>query len=243
MADLPVSTAAARAGLLSCCDTAALFEALAAAVQVALQNTLAAGREASLVVPGGRTPVPFFERLARAPLPWARVRVTLTDERWVPVQDPASNERLVRAHLLQGPAAAARFTGLKNTAVDAASGTAASWAALASLPRPFDVVVLGMGDDGHFASLFPGSPGLAAALDPSEPPGCVAVRAAALPLERLSLNLAALLDARRILLAITGRSKRAVLERASAPGSPLELPIRALLAQRRTPVEVYWAPD
>jgi 6-phosphogluconolactonase len=224
-------------------DTAALMDALAAAIVARLGDALAAGRDASLLVPGGRTPVPLFERLAHTPLDWRRVRIALTDERWVATDDPASNERLVREHLLVDRAAAATFTGLKNGAADAARGAGPSFAALTALPRPFDVVVLGMGDDGHFASLFPHSPGLAAALDAAAPPGCVAMHAGVAPRERLSLNLGALLDARWLCLAIVGASKLAVLERARAPGTALELPVRALLTQTRAPLAIHWAPD
>ena len=215
---------------------------LAQAITGSLQQALDAGRGASLAVPGGRTPVGLFDLLSQATIDWTRVQVTLTDERWVDPGSAESNEHLVRAHLLQGAAAGARLLGLKNPAADAFSGAAASWSALASLPRPFDFVLLGMGDDGHFASLFPHSPGLAAALDPEQPPGCVAMRAPVAPQERLSLNFSALLDARQIGLLIVGAAKRTVLERARREGPAADMPVRALLRQAHTPVTVYWSP-
>ncbi len=113
----------------------------------------------------------LFEALSNADLDWEDVWVTLGDERWVDPHNSASNERLVREHLLRNAAARASFVGLKNSAPDPHAGAAAAWSALADLPRPFDYMVLGMGDDGHTASLFPESPGLAAALELSAPPG------------------------------------------------------------------------
>jgi 6-phosphogluconolactonase len=223
-------------------DVAALTEALANDVIGQLSAGIHAGRAASLVVPGGRTPVALFERLATEPLAWQRVRVTLGDERWVDVGSADSNERLVRDHLLQRSAADAQFVGLKNDADEARGGAAAAWASLAPVPRPFDMVVLGMGEDGHFASLFPNSPGSIVALDSTQPAGCVPMVAPTPPRSRLSLNLAALLDARRIALLITGKAKWDVYQRARQPGAASELPVRALLSQERVPVAVYWAP-
>lgn len=221
-------------------DAATLMAALAADMAGGLGAALAQGREASLAVPGGSTPVPLFERLADAALDWSRVWVTLGDERWVPASDPASNEKLARDHLLQRRAAVARFVGLKNAAADAQAGAAASWAAQAVVPRPLDCLLLGLGEDGHTASLFPQAPGLAAALDPDAAPACVAMTAPTAPHGRISLNLAALLQARRIALLFVGDAKRAVYERALAGGDAQQMPVRALLRQQRVPVTVYW---
>ena len=103
-------------------------------------------------------------------------------------------------------------------------------------------MLLGMGDDGHVASLFPDSPGLAVALDPGRPPGCVAMTAPVPPRERLSLNLRALLDSRRIAIVITGAEKWATYERARLRGPAVDMPVRALLQQQNVPVAVYWSP-
>ena len=223
-------------------DVASLFDTLAGDITGALQEGLAAGRGASLVVPGGRTPTPLFERLANAELDWDDVWITLGDERWVDSSDANSNERLVRQHLLRGNAAAAQFVGLRNAAANARGGAHASWSAVAELPRPFDFMLVGMGDDGHVASLFPSSPGLPQALDLSQPPGCVAMTAPAPPQERLSLNLRALLDSRRIAVLITGKDKWATYQRARARGAVADMPVRALLQQQNVPLSVYWAP-
>lgn len=220
----------------------ALMQALASDIVASLQEGLAGGRGASLVVPGGHTPAPLFDLLSEAELDWPNVWVTLTDERWVDTQSGASNERLVREHLLREAAAHANFVGLKNAQSDAHAAAPACWSAVAQLPRPFDFVLLGMGDDGHMASLFPDSPGLVAAMDLGAPPGCVAMTAPSPPRARLSLNLRALLDSRRIALLIVGNAKWATYERARARGPAVDMPVRALLAQQNVPLSIYWAP-
>ena len=128
----------------------------------------------------------------------------------------ASNEKLVRDHLLRGMAAQGNFIGMKSAAAEPQAAAASSWSAIAELPRPFDFVLLGMGEDGHIASLFPDSPGLALALDPAQPPGCVGMLGPTAPRARLSLNLRALLDSRRIAVLIAGAAKWAVYEHARA---------------------------
>lgn len=216
-------------------------EALAAEVAAALRAGLAGRGAASLAVPGGRTPLPFFHALRPQALDWSRVSVTLTDERWVPESDSASNGALVRSHLLQGGAAAARFLPLYDGSLTAAGAAASVHRSLRALPGPFDAVVLGMGEDGHFASLFPASPGIEEALDPGAPPACVAMRAPAAPAERISLNLAALADTRRLFLLITGAAKQELLHRAGQ-GEGDGYPIAALIKLRQPALEVYWSP-
>lgn len=223
-------------------DRQALAHALSGEIEVDLEEAIEVRGAGSLVVSGGGTPVRLFGQLRDEKLDWSKVRVTLADERWVETSADASNERLVRETLLVGPAAAAHFVGLKNPAPTPEAG--ADWAtrALTRVPRPFDVVLLGMGDDGHTASLFPGSMALARALDPAAAPACIAVNALAPPHARVSLNLAALLDSRRIVLHIEGESKWQVYQRARQPGPATELPVRAILHQKEVPVDVYWAP-
>lgn len=221
---------------------AALADVLAEQVRVDLQEAIVQRGAASLVVSGGRTPARFFERLRGQPLDWSKVWITLADERWVDVSLEASNEHLVRRQLLTDGAAAAHFVGLKNPADTPEAG--AEWAtrALSRMPQPYDVVVLGMGDDGHTASLFPGSLALSRALDPAVAPGCVAIHALTAPHARMTLNLAALLATRRIILHIEGETKWAVYQRARAAGSALEMPVRAVLQQKEVPVDVFWCP-
>lgn len=223
-------------------DAATLTIALADEIARTLRTALTTRGEASLVVSGGRTPVALFNRLATTALDWHHVSIVLADERWVDSDAATSNERLVRLELLREQAAVAHFVGLKNAAESAAVGGPLAWQRIAALARPFDCVLLGMGDDGHTASLFPASPSIALALDASQPPACVAMQAPEPPCERLSLNLAALLDTRRVVLHIQGATKWTVYQTAQASGATLEMPIRAVLRQAVVPVDVYWSP-
>jgi 6-phosphogluconolactonase len=223
-------------------DADSLARALADQITASLKTALAARGLASLVVSGGKTPLRLFELLREEKLDWSRVCIALADERWVDPTDPGSNEKLVREALLKGGAAKARFHGLKNGAPTPDMGAVSAWETFARVPRPFDEVVLGMGDDGHTASLFPGSPNLASALNASAVAGCVGMRAPVSPQPRLSLNLSALLDSRRIVLHISGAAKWRTYLQASAPGPEFDMPVRAVLRQTRTPLEVMWSP-
>jgi 6-phosphogluconolactonase len=223
-------------------DLDALSRALADQLAASLHAAIEARGIASLVVSGGKSPTRLFELLSQAALDWSRVCVALADERWVEPTDPGSNERLVREALLKGPAAAARFLGLKNGAPTPDMGAVSAWETFARVPRPFDALVLGMGEDGHTASLFPGSPNLPRALNPAAVAGCVGMWAPTPPQARLSLNLSALLDSRRILLLINGDAKWRTYVAASAPGPLEEMPVRAMLRQTRIPIQVMWAP-
>ena len=209
----------------------ALAEAAAHAVGDRLSQGIATHGRASLVATGGRSPGPVYDRLHAAALDWARVVVTLSDERCVGEEDPASNARLVRERLMTGEGRKAHLVPL--------------WpepepAALRAL-SPFDAVMLGMGEDGHVASLIPGDPGLAAAMDPRSPNLTARVPAGLgkPPLARVTLTLSALLSARAIFLLIAGEAKREVIARAEGGA---DLPVRALIAQARVPVRILWSP-
>ena len=223
-------------------DLQTLSRELAADIAAKLTAAIGARGLASLVVSGGRSPVALFEMLREQPLEWDRVCVALADERWVAADDAASNERLVRDVLLKDRAASARFLGLKNGAPTPDLGAVSAWETFARVPRPFDAVILGMGDDGHTASLFPGSPNLPRARNPDSAAGCVGMWSPVAPHARLSLNLSALLDARRIVVLITGESKWRTFAAACGPGPVQDMPIRAVLRQSRTPVGVLWSP-
>lgn len=220
----------------------ALAEALARAIGRNLAESLARGGQASLVVSGGKTPAEMFRRLSRLNLGWASVCLTLADERWVPPDHAESNEGLLRSLLLTGQVASSRFVALKNAAETPEAGQPACDTALSALPVPLDVVVLGMGEDGHTASLFPGAPELPALLQPSGGARCHAVNPGGGARPRMSLTLPFLLNARRIYLHIEGEGKQAVYRRALDQGPIEDMPVRAVLHQSRTPVEVYWAP-
>jgi 6-phosphogluconolactonase len=223
-------------------DLESLSRELAHQVAANLNTALLSRGIASLVVSGGRSPAKLFEQLRTQQLDWSRVCIALADERWVDPADPASNEKLVRDVLLKDAAAAARFLGLKNAAPTPDMGAVSAWETFARVPRPFDTVLLGMGDDGHTASLFPASPNLPNAINAAAVAGCVGMRAPTAPQARLSLNLSALLDARRIVILINGPEKWRTYTLAAGPGPIAEMPVRAVLRQTRTPVEVMWSP-
>jgi 6-phosphogluconolactonase len=219
-----------------------LSSALADKIAATLEAAIAARGIASLVVSGGKTPTKLFQILRARELDWSRVCIALADERWVDASSADSNEHLLRTELLRDKAAAAHFTGLKNAAPSPDIGAVSAWETFARVPRPFDMVVLGMGDDGHTASLFPNSPNLASALDASAAAACVGMWAPVAPQPRMSLNMTALLDSRRIVILLHGAAKWDTYVCASSPGPIAEMPIRAVLRQTRIPVEVMWAP-
>lgn len=214
-------------------DRATMAGTLADELAGEIVRAVATRGRAGLVVSGGTTPEPLFRALAVRDLPWGSVVVTLADERLVPSDHPASNEALVRRTLLSGPASAARFIALDD-------------GMLAGFPWPADLVLLGMGEDGHTASLFPGAEGLTAALDPANPARVVPVvprpLPSAAPFPRRSLTLAALLDSRRILLLLAGADKLDTLAAARAPGEVAAMPIRAILRQTRVKLDICHAP-
>ena len=221
---------------------AAWAEAAAARLAAALAEALASDGRALFAGSGGSTPSPIYARLAQADLDWASVAATLVDERYVPEMSPDSNAALLKRALLTGPAAAARFIPLYSPAVTVDRAAALASQALAAEGRALDAVLLGMGEDGHICSMFPGSPTLTTLLTPGLKPAVYGVPTgrdgAAPPQERLTLNLPWLAEARCVVLALTGAKKRAVFEREAA-GDPTVSPIAALIAAN-TPLEVLW---
>lgn len=218
----------------------AVAEALADTVADVLRGRLGEAERASLVVSGGSTPVPFFHALSVKDLDWRRVDVVLADERWVDEEDPASNTRLVREHLLTGPAASARFVPLKldgQAPVDALYEVSAG---LAVLELPLDVLILGMGNDGHTASLFPDAPEIARAMNGRSGEQVVAMTPPSQPHERISLSRSLLETARFTALHLKGQDKLVTLQRAlSEPENVLDMPVRAFLKPGLT---IFWSP-
>jgi 6-phosphogluconolactonase len=225
-------------------DAPTLLAALAEDVAARLSAAVRVRGVASLVVTGGSTPGPLYDRLCQAELPWERVFITLSDDRWVDPSDEASNEHLARTRLLIGPARAARFVGLKTADAEPEAAEPAVGAAIARLPRPFDVVLLGMGGDGHVASLFPGASETARAMNLEAPDLVCAVRreGAAGAAMRMSLTFRALRDAAWTALLIEGEEKLAVARRARGGEDIAELPVRGVLNAPTGPVEIWWAP-
>lgn len=215
-----------------------LARQLAKDVAERLRTAIAGQGGATLVVSGGRSPVAFFQALAKEALDWSKVTVSLADERWVPVEHADSNEALVRRHLLQGAAAKARFLGLYRNGASLEAAAAAADQALAELP-PIDVLVLGMGDDGHTASLFPNSPNLAEGLRPDGQRRVLPMLAPTVPHQRLSLTRPVLAAAGFTVLSVQGEGKLATLRAALAGNEPAQMPIRAFL---HDPLSIYWCP-
>jgi 6-phosphogluconolactonase len=195
---------------------------------------------ASLVVSGGRTPLALFKQLSETDLEWDKVDITLADERWVDEDHPDSNTSLVKNNLIKNKASAARFVELKSEPSDANEGVNAAEAALASMSQPFDALILGMGEDGHTASLFPCSEQINDGLDMSSGRTCIAVQPTTAPHQRISLTLPALLNSRNIFLHLTGEKKKHVLLDALDNASEAQKPITAVV--NRAPVTLMWAP-
>lgn len=224
-------------------DGQSMASTLADCVAAMLRLGLSQRSHASLLVSGGRSPLPFLRALSQRKLDWSRVAVSLVDERWVPPEHADSNAGLVRANLSRGAASAARFVPLYGGEASPEAGLAACEERLRSLRRPFDAVVLGMGEDGHFASLFPGLTELAELLGP-DAPTVAAIHPPAAAHARITLSLRALLDARNLVLQITGARKRAVLEEAAEQGADeLAMPVAALLRQTTAPLRVFFSPS
>jgi 6-phosphogluconolactonase len=220
----------------------ALASRVASDIAARLTHAVTARGRAGLLLSGGHSPAALLAQLRTRALEWGSVSVGLVDERWVEPNDSASNERFVRETLMRDAAAAARFFGLKNSAQSPDLGAAEAWNASKRISRPVDVTVLGMGDDGHVASLFPGSPNLTSALDPEASAACIGMLSPSAPRARLSLNLRALLDSRSIFLLILGEAKLRTYGAACGPGPIEDMPVRAVLRQQQVPVEVVWAP-
>jgi 6-phosphogluconolactonase len=198
-------------------------------------------RKVSLALAGGTTPGPLYEALSNLPLNWEKVSVTLTDERWVSPEDPASNEWLIRDLLLKRRAHAATFVPFKTNHARATGGAVVTEKRIAPL-MPFDICLLGMGPDGHIASLIPGAEGYDTAADPSNTrkvAGLHSEGAAGSP-ERMSLTLTGILASRRIVLLFMGQDKLTLYNEAKEGRGTS--PVRDLLAQKKTPVHAFWAP-
>lgn len=205
-----------------------LANELAHAVAAALSRVVSEKGKAVLAVSGGSTPALFFDCLSCCEITWNTVTVTLVDERQVGEDSPRSNARLVKQRLLQNRAAKARFVPLfQNTA--------------AASKLDLDVVVLGMGEDGHTASFFPGGDNLAKALDLHGTCALFTMDAPGAGEQRLTFSLPTLIAARRLFLHIEGEKKRQVLERAQAGHDQLAMPIRAVL-QSPAALRLYRCP-
>jgi 6-phosphogluconolactonase len=215
-----------------------LAESLALGVAKKLSDAIDAQGTATLVVSGGRSPIAFFQHLARQTLDWSNVVISLADERWVPVEHADSNAGLIKRYLLQGPAAKAQFLSLYSASANLEQAAEQADRLLSELPV-IDVLVLGMGDDGHTASLFPNSPNLAEALQADGVRRCWPMLAPTVPHQRLTMSRALLASAKHKVLSISGQSKLTTLNTALAGDDVAAMPVRAFL---QPTLEIYWCP-
>lgn len=218
-------------------DMPTAAKALADEIITVLKLAIAEKGNAVLAVSGGRTPAMVFRHLRQAALDWEKVSITLTDERWVPAEHSDSNENLVKTHLLQENAAVAKFVPLYGGEATPMAGQTACEARLSALSLPIDAVYLGMGPDGHFASLFPGDKAVTVMEG-----NCIGVAETADRLPRMSLTAPAILNARQVFLLFNGTEKHQKYQEAQTAGDAQNLPLRLLFSDAETVLKVLSAP-
>ncbi len=219
-----------------------MAEAVAGDVGFIVESALDARDACLLALPGGRTPRPIFAKLAEAKLLWTTVTIIHTDDRLVAMDDERSNVRGIAQAFLR---AGARVVPIATEIPDYKLAGNSADARLQDLPWPPDLCWLGMGDDGHVASIFTG-PDLQDALDAPKARRAVGVMPdpmpADAPVPRVTLTRAAILSARTVIITITGQEKRDLLEQAIADGQSSKLPIGRVLAEAEQPIDIHWAP-
>jgi 6-phosphogluconolactonase len=219
-----------------------MADAVAGDVGFIIESALDARGEALIAIPGGKTPLPIYAKLAKAKLNWKKVTIIPTDDRLVPLTDEKSNIRALAQAFL--PAGARVFPITSDISDYKLAGNSAN-AKLADLKFPLDLAWLGVGSDGHTASIFPG-PDLQGALDAPKARRAMGVMPDPLPPEapvaRVTLTRAAILSARTVMITITGQEKRDLLEQAIADGQSSKLPIGRVLAEAEQPIDIHWCP-
>lgn len=220
-------------------DSTALNTAFAAEITAKLQQAIDARGEAVLVVSGGKTPLPLFRTLAQTDIDWSKVTITLADDRYLPADAADSNEGLVKSALLQDKAQTARFVSLYAAADSAEAAIPELLARVAALPR-FDVVILGMGEDGHTASLFPCSQELSAGLA-EDCADLLATNPTTAPYQRITFSKRRLTQGRAIYLHLVGSKKLQVLQQAAAGDDVAAMPIRAFIQLTDPELSVMYA--
>jgi 6-phosphogluconolactonase len=212
-------------------------------VQVAsiLAQAIRLTGKASIAVSGGSTPKGFFKALSHVDLPWEKITVTLADERWVNIDSDASNTQLVHQNLLQNKAKKAKFFHLKQGEVLSDQTLDDLNLAAKTALLPVDVLILGMGEDGHTASLFPCSDEITSALDINNSHALMAVTPKTAPHTRITFSFASLMTSKNIFLHLSGQAKKDVLEKALSANDKFVMPIRAFLQHPDINTQVYWA--
>lgn len=214
-------------------NIAQLAESFADYAAAILNDSLAKKPAVTLVVPGGNTPRHYLPTLADRDLPWDNIAITLSDERWVDVNNEASNERLVRKNLLEYLPKNTNFIGLKTQHQTPAEAIKTIHLRLDYLPQPFSLTVLGLGEDGHIASLFPG---MSSTVTASQ--HCIAVDQPIALSPRISISLNALAGSQHIALVVVGNTKRQLLDHLGEHPDP-QIPLVWLLQRRETPIVVF----
>jgi 6-phosphogluconolactonase len=219
-----------------------LADAVAGDVGFIIESALDARGSALIALPGGKTPLPIYKKLAEAELPWKKVTIIPTDDRLVPLDSDQSNIRAIAQTFLP---TGARVFPISTEIDDYKLAGGAADARLQDLPWPPDLVWLGMGEDGHTASIFAG-PDLQDALDAPKARRAVGVMPDPLPedapVARVTLTRASILAAKTVTIVITGQKKRDLLEQAIADGQSSKLPIGRVLAEAEQPIDIHWAP-
>lgn len=221
---------------------AALVDNLSKLTSERLASAIAERGSASMAVSGGTTPALLFIALSLIDLPWSQVVVSLVDERWVDESHPDSNAALVRRTLLQNYASTARLVTMKTQQPDAFVAQKKVNHLLEHSVLPLDIVLLGMGNDGHTASLFPDAQGLPEALELNDDAVCRGIKVSGMPYTRMTLTLKTILSARYRTLLIQGDSKHRTLIQALQPGPVYDMPVRAVLKASLVDTEVYYSP-
>ncbi|WP_343345713.1 6-phosphogluconolactonase [Sphingomicrobium sp. XHP0239] len=223
-------------------DRDEMAAAVAGDIGFIIESAIEARGESLVAFPGGSTPLPIYEKLAEKQLPWKRVTIIPGDDRLVPVDSDLSNIRAIAQAMIS---TGARIYPIAAENDDYVMAGHAADARLKSLKWPPDVVWLGMGTDGHTASLFPG-PDLDAAMDAPKAKLAMGVKPDPMPedapVERVTLTRAAILQARAITVSITGQEKRDILEAGLEDGQSSKLPIVRVLAESEFPIDIHWAP-
>lgn len=219
--------------------SAELNQVFAQEIADKLQAGIDSTGTASLLVSGGSTPRPMFAVLSEIDIAWEKVNIALVDDRWVATNDAASNEKMANEALLINKASKANFVGMKTSQQDAFKAEAEVTEKLAHIQQPFDVVILGMGEDGHTASIFPCCEQLDEALTTDKV--LMATQPTTAPHQRMTFTKSALLNSKQLYLHLVGESKEAVLNQVAEGEDEKLAPIRAFLNQTTVPMTVMLA--
>ena len=223
-----------------------LFQSVALDIESRLRQSLTQYGAASFIIPGGTTPGPAFHSLSNAELDWKSITIAQSDERWLDTSHEQSNQKLTEKTLLINHASKANYVAMKNSSTSAKNGLSQCNQDYQSMPTPFSVTMLGMGLDGHFASLFPKSNHIKKGLDPNNLDLCIDIDASGCSVagdhtERMSLTLSGILNSQTIILLITGQEKLKLIQSKLNTKPDLNCPISYLLNQTTSPISIYWA--